>query len=141
MNCYSHALVLVHNKEDGTVLLSQAARLAEQLQIKITLAHVSDDYREMNYVSDSLMDDVVSEEVINARALMSELVTGCTVPVDTREIVTIRRLDDVEKCVTELGVDLVIVGHRNRFLGSLTSRSMEYINHLNVDVLTRHIPE
>lgn len=141
MSCYSHALVLVHDKEDGTVLLNQAAALAKPLRMKITIAHVSDDYREMNYVSDSLMDDVVSEDIIRARATFSELVSGCSEPVDTRELVTMRRLEDVDKCVEDLGIDLVIVGHRNRFLGTFTSQSMEYINHLNVDVLTRHIPD
>ncbi len=140
MTCYSHALVLVHNIEDGTVLLNQAAVLAKPLQMKITIAHVSDDYREMNYVSDSLMDDVVSEEVIRAHAMLSELVSGCPEPVDTQTLVTMRRLEDVDKCVKDLGIDLVIVGHRNRFFGTFTSESMEYINHLNVDVLTRHIP-
>lgn len=39
----------------------------------------------------------------------------------------------------DTGADLVIAGHRNRFMGTLTSRSAEYVNHLNVDVLIKHI--
>ena len=50
-----------------------------------------------------------------------------------------RRFEDVEKCIAELGVDLVLAGHRNRFMGMLTSRSAEYINHLTVDVLITHL--
>ncbi len=136
MTCYTHALILVNDKDDGTLLLKRAVALAQPLGMKITLAHISDDYREMNYVSDSLMDDVVSEEVLKSKAFMSELAPET---VDMRELVTMRRFEDVEKCIAELGVDLVLAGHRNRFMGMLTSRSAEYINHLTVDVLITHL--
>ncbi|QKJ89217.1 Universal stress protein [Paramixta manurensis] len=139
MNSYTHALVLVHGKEDGSLLLAGAVALAQPLNMKITLAHISDDYREMNYVSDSLMDDAVSEEVVKAKALLSELSASTDQAVDTRQLVTMRRFEDVEKCIAELGIDLVIAGHRNRLMSALTSRSAEYINHLTVDVLIKHI--
>lgn len=138
---YTHALVLVLDKDDGARLLELAASLARAMSLKITLAHISDDYREMNYVSDSLMDDVVSEDIIQAKALLSTLADSVPDHVDTRELVTVRRFDDVKKCIAELGVDLVIAGHRNRFMGVLTSQSAEYINHLTVDVLIRHISD
>ncbi|AHF79278.1 Universal stress protein A (plasmid) [Sodalis praecaptivus] len=139
MKVYTHALILVHGKDDGIPLLAQAVALAEPLKMKITLAHVSEDYRVMNYVSDSVMNDVVSEDIIKAKALLDELAASTPEKVDTRELVTLRRFEDVEKCIAELGVDLVIAGHRNRFMGALTSRSAEYINHLSVDVLIRHL--
>ncbi len=139
MNPYTHALILVHGKEDGIPLLAQTTSLARTLQMKITLAHISDDYREMNYVSDSLMDDAVSKDVVKAKALLSELVASVTEHVYTRELVTMRRFEDVEKCIADLGIDLVIAGHRNRFMGVLTSRSAEYINHLTVDILIKHL--
>ncbi|MDJ1657151.1 universal stress protein, partial [Raoultella sp. Ech2A] len=31
-------------------------------------------------------------------------------------------------------------GHRNRLLGVMASHSLEYINHLSVDVLIKHLP-
>lgn len=139
MKIYAHALVLVHGKEDGRPLLAMAATLSHLLTMKITLAHICNDYREMNYVSDSLMDDAVSKEVVQAKALLSELTSSVAEQVDARELVTMRRFEDVEKCIADLGVDLVIAGHRNRFLGVLTSHSAEYINHLDVDVLIKHI--
>ena len=139
MNTYTHALILVQGKEDGCLLLGQAASLARLLQMKITLAHVSDDYREMNYVSDGLMDDAVSKEVIQAKALLSELAASVPEHVNARELVTMRRFEDVQRCIADLGIDLVIAGHRNRFMGALTSRSAEYINHLTVDVLIKHL--
>ncbi|SFT93309.1 hypothetical protein SAMN05192562_103126 [Kosakonia arachidis] len=139
MKIYTHALVLVQGKEDGVPLLALATTLSHLLQMKITLAHICNDYREMNYVSDSLMDDAVSKDVVQAKALLSELTSSVAEHVDVRELVTMRRFEDVDKCIADLGVDLVIAGHRNRFLGVLTSRSAEYINHLNVDVLIKHI--
>jgi len=139
MTCYTHALILVNDKEDGTLLLNRAVALAGPLGMKITLAHISDDYREMNYVSDGLMDDAVSEEVVKAKAFMSELAASVPDDVDTRELVTMRRFEDVEKCIADLAVDLVIAGHRNRFMGTLLSKSAEYINHLTVDVLITHL--
>lgn len=139
MNSYAHALVLVEGKEDGVPLLAQAVTLARQLQMKITLAHICTDYRELNYVSDSRMDDAVSQEVLQAKALFSELTSSVTEHVDVRQLVTLRRFEDVQNCIADMGVDLVIAGHRNRFMGTLTSRSNEYINHLNVDVLIKHV--
>lgn len=141
MKRYTHALVLVHGKEDGQVLINNAAALARQAGIHITLAHISDDYREMNYVSDSLMDDVVSKDVIRGKAMLNELAASIPEMTETRELVTMSRFADVEKCITELGIDLVIAGHRNRFMGQLTSGSLEYVNHLHVDVLITHLPQ
>ena len=138
MKIYTHVLVLVQGKEDGIPLIALAANLSRLMQMKITLAHICNDYREMNYVSDSLMDDAVSKDVIQAKVLFSELMSSVAEPVDARELVTMRRFEDVQKCITDTGVDLVIAGHRNRFMGALTSRSAEYVNHLNVDVLIKH---
>lgn len=139
MKSYTHALVLVQGKEDGVPLLELAVTLSRQLQMKITLAHICNDYREMNYVSDSLMDDAVSKDIVQAKALFSELTSSVAEHVEARELVTMRRFEDVQKCIADLGVDLVIAGHRNRFMGALTSLSAEYINHLDVDVLVKHI--
>ncbi|TDS68051.1 universal stress protein A [Pantoea sp. PNA 14-12] len=141
MKRYTHALVLVHGREDGEVLVNTAAGLASQAGIQITLAHVSDDYRMMNYVSDSLMDDVVAEAVIRGKAMLNALAASMPENVETRELVTMHRFEDVEKCIAELGIDLVIAGHRNRFMGQLTSGSLEYVNHLNTDVLVTHLPQ
>lgn len=140
MKRYTHALVLVHGREDGEVLVKNTAALASQADIKITLAHISDDYREMNYVSDSLMDDAVSKEVIQGKLMLNELAASLPEKVETRELVTMHRFEDVEKCIDDLGIDLVIAGHRNRFMGQLTSGSLEYVNHLNIDVLITHLP-
>ena len=141
MKRYTHALVLVHGREDGEMLVNTAAALASQAGIQITLAHVSDDYRVMNYVSDSLMDDVVAEAVIQGKAMLNALAASMPENVETRELVTMHRFEDVEKCISELGIDLVIAGHRNRFMGQLTSGSLEYVNHLNTDVLVTHLPQ
>ncbi|EPF6317806.1 MULTISPECIES: universal stress protein [Gammaproteobacteria] len=139
MKIYTHALVLVQSKKDGAQLLEHAAELSRLLQMKITLAHICTDYREMNYVSDGLMDDAVSTEILKAKALLSELTSSVPERVDAREVVTLRRFEDLQKCINDIGVDMVIAGHRNRFMGALTSRSAEYVNHLNVDVLIKHI--
>ncbi|MDE1185267.1 MAG: universal stress protein [Pantoea sp.] len=141
MNTYTHALVLVQGHEDGSLLLHQAVVLAEALAMKITLAHISDDFREMNYVSDSLMNDVVSEDIIRVKSLMSKLSASVTLPIKCHQLVTVRRFEDVEKCIAEQHIDLLIAGHRNRFMGVLTSSSLEYINRLNIDVLIKHLPQ
>ncbi|KFD21826.1 universal stress protein [Yokenella regensburgei] len=140
MPVYHHALVLINNSIDGIPLLQHAAALAQESNMEVTVAHISTDYRAMNYISDSLMDDVVSDEIIQAKALLSELASSVSYPVHTLSLVTVRRFDDVETCVRERRVDLVIAGHHNRLLGVLASRSMEYINHLTVDVLIKHLP-
>ncbi len=45
---------------------------------------------------------------------------------------TTRRFEDVETCVRQRQIDLIIAGHHNRLLGVLSSHSLEYINHLNL---------
>ncbi|MER1977768.1 universal stress protein [Pseudocitrobacter faecalis] len=139
MPVYHHALVLINSSLDGIPLLDHAAKMAQENAMTITIAHISTDYRALNYVSDSLMDDVVSQEVIQAKALLSELAESISLPVQTLELVTTRRFEDVESCIRHRRIDLVIAGHHNRLLGVLASHSLEYINHLTVDVLIKHL--
>ncbi|MDT8699785.1 universal stress protein [Kluyvera ascorbata] len=139
MPVYHHTLVLINNSLDGVPLLQHAASMAQESAMKITIAHISTDYRALNYVSDSLMDDDVSQEVIQAKALLSELAATVSLPVQTLALVTARRFEDVEACVQHNNIDLIIAGHHNRLLGVLASHSLEYINHLTVDVLIKHL--
>ena len=83
MAVYHHALVLINSSQDGVPLLEHAARMAEENGMRITIAHISTDYRALNYVSDSLRDDRVSQEVIQAKALLNELACTVSLPVDT----------------------------------------------------------
>lgn len=140
MSVYHHALVLINSSQDGVPLLQHAARMAEENAMRITLAHISTDYRALNYVSDSLLNDDVSQEVIQAKVLLNELATSVSLPVQTLSLVTTRRFEDVEACVNQRGNDLIIAGHHNRLLGVMASHSLEYINHLTIDVLIRHLP-
>lgn len=140
MSVYHHALVLINSSLDGVPLLADAAKMAEENAMRITIAHISTDYRSLNYVSDSLLDDDVSREVIQAKALLNELATTVALPVQTLSLVTTRRFADVEACVRQRNIDLIIAGHHNRLLGVLASHSLEYINHLTVDVLIKHLP-
>ncbi len=140
MAVYHHALVLINSSQDGVPLLQHAARMAEENGMRITIAHISTDYRALNYVSDSLRDDQVSQEVIQAKALLNELACTVSLPVDTLSLVTTRRFEDVETCVRQRQIDLIIAGHHNRLLGVLSSHSLEYINHLNLDVLIDTCP-
>ena len=140
MSVYHHALVLINSSLDGVPLLAHAAKMAEENAMRITIAHISTDYRSLNYVSDSLLDDDVSRELIQAKALLNELATTVALPVQTLSLVTTRRFADVEACVRQRNIDLIIAGHHNRLLGVLASHSLEYINHLTVDVLIKHLP-
>ena len=140
MSVYHHALVLINSSLDGVPLLAHAAKMAEENAMRITIAHISTDYRSLNYVSDSLLDDDVSREVIQAKALLNELATTVALPVQTLSLVTTRRFADVEACVRQRNIDLIIAGHHNRLRGVLASHSLEYINHLTVDVLIKHLP-
>ncbi|MGS3449238.1 universal stress protein [Klebsiella electrica] len=140
MPVYHHALVLINSSQDGVPLLQHAARMAEENAMRITLAHISTDYRTLNYVSDSLLNDDVSQEVLQAKVLLNELAASVSLPVQTLSLVTTRRFEDVEACVNQRGIDLIIAGHRNRLLGVMASYSLEYINHLTIDVLIRYLP-
>ncbi len=83
-----------------------------------------------------------SARISSPSSIPSSRELACTVslPVDTLSLVTTRRFEDVETCVRQRQIDLIIAGHHNRLLGVLSSHSLEYINHLTVDVLIKHLP-
>lgn len=106
---------------------------------RLTLAHIVMDYRALNYVSDSVMNDVESEQVIRSKEMLSKVIAGTGCPASTRVIVSLDRFRALAKFIINEHVDLVIVGHRNRLFGVLTSRSMAFINNLDVDCFINHI--
>lgn len=140
MHVYRHALLLVQNETDGRLMLHHAERLSKEMATQITIGHISSDYRELDYTSDSLTKDRQSLEVIEASAMLSRLVKLSSIQLDVKSIVTINRFKDVETLVESEGIDLVMLGHKNRLFGVLSSFSFEFINHLSVDVLIKHIP-
>ena len=140
MHIYRHALLLVQNETDGLLLLQHAERLAKEMATRITVGHLSADYREMDYTSDSLIKDRQSREIIDAKAMLSRLVESCSIDIKVRSIVSIHRFRDVEAVAQHEDIDLVMLGHKNRLFGVYSSFSFEFINHLSVDVLIKHIP-
>ncbi|BDH47715.1 universal stress protein [Salmonella enterica subsp. enterica serovar Choleraesuis] len=140
MNNYHHILVLIRDKQDGVLLLEQAVRVASLGQARITLGHVAVDYQAMNYVSDSLMNDVQSQQVIGIKSLFSELVGGVSYPVTTTLIISLDRMKSLNKFITENQVDLLMAGHKNRLFGSVSSDAMNFVNSTTTDVLIKHIP-
>ncbi len=139
MHMYRHALLLVQNETDGRIMLHHAERLAKEMGTRITVGHISSDYRELNYGSDAPEKDRQSNEVIEAKAMLSSLVESADIDVTVKSIVTIHRFKDVEALVETEGIDLVMLGHKNRLFGVYSSFSFEFINHLSVDVLIKHI--
>ncbi len=99
MAVYHHALVLINSSQDGVPLLQHAARMAEENGMRITIAHISTDYRALNYVSDSLRRSGLAGGD-PAKALLNELACTVSLPVDT-SLVTTRRFEDVETCVRQ----------------------------------------
>ena len=99
MQIYRHALLLVQNETDGLLLLEQAERLAKEMGTRITVGHLSADYRELDYTSDSLTKDRQSREVIDAKAMLSRLVESSSIDISVRSIVSIHRFRDVEAVV------------------------------------------
>ncbi|MEF3091760.1 universal stress protein [Raoultella sp. WB_B2P2-3] len=140
MHIYRHALLLVQNETDGLLLLRHAERLAKETAIRITVGHLSADYREMEYTSDSLIKDRQSREIIDAKEMLSRLVESCSIDIKVKSLVSIHRFRDVEDVVQHEDIDLVMLGHKNRLFGVYSSFSCEFINHLCVDVLIKHIP-
>lgn len=138
MQIYRHALLLVQNETDGLLLLQHAERLAKEMGTHITVGHISADYRELDYASDALTKDRQSQEVIDAKAMLSRLIESCSIDIKVRAIVSIHRFKDVEALVQQENIDLVMLGHKNRRFGVYSSVSFEYINHLSVDVLIKH---
>ena len=138
MKHYQHILVLVNDEKDGVVLMRQAQNMASP-DSRLTLAHILMDYRALNYISDSVMNDVESEQVIHSKEMLSKVVVNAGCPASTRVIVSLDRFRALAKFILNEHVDLVIVGHHNRLFGVLTSRSMAFINNLDVDCFISHI--
>ncbi len=139
MHMYRHALLLVQNETDGRLMLHHAERLVKEMGTRITVGHISSDYRELDYTSDANTKDRQSREVIEAKAMLSRLVESANIDVKVKSIVSIHRFKDVETLVEKEGIDLVMLGHKNRLFGVYSSFSFEFINHLSIDVLIKHI--
>lgn len=140
MQIYRHALLLVHNEIDGLLLLQHAERLSKEMKTNITIGHISRDYRELDYIIDSPTKNIQSHEIIMDKDMLSRLVESSRIDIKVRSIVSIHRFREVEAIVQQEGVDLVMLGHKNRLFGEYSSFSFEFINHLSVDVLIKHIP-
>ncbi|WP_416413873.1 universal stress protein [Pantoea sp. App145] len=140
MQIYKHALILVHDETDGQLLLEHAERMAVQMKTQITVGHISEDYRELNYIWDAPAQDLQSRTIIKDKAMLSKLVETSQVNVHVSSIVSIHRFKDVSSLVENEQIDLVMLGHKNRLFGVYRSFSFEFINHLAVDVLIKHIP-
>jgi hypothetical protein len=131
MQIYRHALLLVQNETDGLLLLEQAERLAKEMGTRITVGHLSADYRELDYTSDSLTKDRQSREVIDAKAMLSRLVESSSIDINVRSIVSIHRFRDVEAVVQHEDIDLVMLGHKTAcsgfFLPFLSNSSITFL--------------
>jgi nucleotide-binding universal stress UspA family protein len=140
MSIYKHVLVLAYDETDGERLLLHAAKLANNYDTKITVAHIGFDWRWLDYTSDASTKNRQSKEIIQAKAMFSHLIETLDFPINAREIVTMYRFKEIERLIQNDDIDLLMVGHRNRFMGVLSSFSFEFINHLSIDVLVKHVP-
>lgn len=140
MTYYRHALVLAHDEIDGKILLSHGSKMAHTLGTKITIGHISSDYRELQYLNDNTIVDKQSKHVIEAKEMLAELAKSIDFPTGIEELVSITRFKDIANLINERQIDLLIVGHKNRLFGVLSSYSFEFINRINIDVLVQHIP-
>ncbi|MGP3593702.1 universal stress protein [Vagococcus sp. WN89Y] len=136
---YKHALVLINNEEDGQQILQSIAQNFYQFGTAITLAHVTEDFRELDITSDAFMKDSQSEEIILAKAMLSHLVEKCSFPVQVKEFVALRYFDDITHYIDREGIDLLIMGHKNRLFGSFCAHANKFINHPGIEVLIKHI--
>ena len=136
---YQHIVVLFNDRLDGYVLLQDAAELAQKYQARLSLCHVLPDLRAEDYVSDSLMDDKESQQIIATKALLSELVKTVSWPVSGTLIISLDETTPLEDYARNGAVDLLVCGHKNRVFGRMTSHAMQFINRTELDVLIKHI--
>lgn len=139
MTYYRHALVLAHDAIDGEVLLTHGCKMAHALGTKITIGHIRSDYRELQYLNDNTIVDKQSKHVIEAKEMFSELAKNIDFPAGIEELASITRFKDIDHLISERQIDLLIVGHKNRLFGVLSSYSFEFINRIDIDVLVQHI--
>ncbi|TKI03965.1 universal stress protein [Martelella alba] len=139
MGIYNHVLILIHDENDGLTLLNHVTSLPETRGAKVSLCHLRDEFHPLEYISDTPADDSQSPEAIAAREMLNRVANQAPNRADIAFMAIIRRFKDLEKFVERNNIDLVVAGHKNRFLGTLTSRSAEFANHLTVDVLIHHL--
>lgn len=139
MVVYYYVLVLINSSQDGVLLFQYVVRMVEENGMCIIIVYISIDYWVLNYVFDSLCDDWVLQEVIQVKVLFNELVCIVFLLVDIFLLVIICWFEDVEICVWQWQIDLIIVGYYNWLLGVFFLYLLEYINYLNLDVLIKYL--
>ena len=140
MPIYQHALLLVQDERDGRLLLRHAERLNQQMNTRITVAHISADYAELDYLSDAQIKRSPVQRGDRRQSHAQPPGGRLLNPLEVRAMVSIHRFKDVEALIAREGVDLLLLGHQNRPFGVYASFGFEFINHLSIDVLIKHVP-
>lgn len=135
---YKHILVTVDLSVESRLLLEKAVSLARDLDAKLSLFHSGDLYREEytytvfdpRYAMPSkVFKDDTSEEHLK------ELLENAGYPIQGTFVGSGNLIEEIERAIKELNVDMVVCGHHHSFWHQFTSSAKQLLKSTSTDLL------
>ena len=134
----TNIVLLLEGKDYEQETLAKASRLAQGLGGKLTLLHLTHS-SQVRRTSLSLSQEERSvQATLDAKAIISELITLLPHPVDYHCLVVDDVVQDLRRWLTAHPVDLLLVGSRHHWMEGSLARLLIY--KLPVDIQVCHEP-
>ncbi|MBP1129417.1 universal stress protein A [Serratia sp. PL17] len=133
---YQHIVVATDLSEDAEFLLGRGARLASELNAKLSLIYIdihhAGYYAELGIGEYNYTDRTFSERVKN---MLNAIKGRSSYPVEEVIIGRGELTEELNRAAKNKGFDLIIFGHHHDIWSRLMSSTRQAINQLNIDLL------
>ena len=136
---YKHILVMVDLSVESRLLLEKTVSLARNLDAKLSLFYDGELYHE-EYTSTVFdpryhaMFYKVSEDDTPQEHL-KELLDNVGYPIQDTFVGSGNLIEEIERAIKELNVDLVVCGHHHSFWHQFTSSAKQLLKSTSIDLL------
>ena len=135
---YKHILVTVDLSVESRLLLEKAVNLARNLDAKLSLFYDGELYHEeysftvfdpRYAMANKVCEDDTSQEHLK------ELLENAGYPIQGAFVGSGNIIEEIERAIKELNVDLVVCGHHHNFWHQFTSSAKHLLKSTSIDLL------
>jgi len=135
---YKHILVAVDLSIESRLLLEKAVSLARDFDAKLSLFYDGELYHEEStftvFDTRYAMFNKVCEDDTSEKHL-KELLENAGYPIQSTFVGSGEIIEEIERAIKELNVDLVICGHHHSFWHEFTSSAKQLLKSTPIDLL------
>ena len=135
---YKHILVAVNLSAESRLLLEKAESLARNLDAKLSLFYDGELYHEESTftvfdpryaMANKVCEDDTSQEHLK------ELLENAKYPIQSTFVGSGNLIEEIERAIKELNVDLVVCGHHHSFWHQFSSSANQLFKSTSIDLL------